>query len=112
MRLTMHLGLADTDYAVKNEALFFAEQGINYIHIPVLFDQPEHDDFIQFTEIMERYKKQKIFIHCAANKRVSVFIALYRIKKLGYSEEQALIELHQIWEPNKVWQSFMKLISL
>ncbi|MEN8251562.1 MAG: phosphatase, partial [Bacteroidota bacterium] len=75
--VVVNLGLSNTEYSVQSEEDFFTERNILYYQIPVLFHEPKEDDLIQFLEIIEKHKEHKLFIHCAANKRVSAFMALY-----------------------------------
>ena len=105
--VVINLGLENEEYSLKNEALFFNKRNIQYFHIPVLFQEPKESDLLQFTETLKKYREKRIFVHCAANKRVSVFIALYRIINLGWQETKALSDINLIWEPNKIWQSFI-----
>lgn len=105
--VVINLGLDNTEYSLKNEADFFNQKKIKYIHIPVIFKEPKQRDLTQFIETLEKYREKRIFVHCAANKRVSVFIALYRVIKLGWQKSQALNHINLIWQPNKVWQSFI-----
>jgi hypothetical protein len=56
---------------------------------------------------MDIVKDKKVFVHCAANKRVSSFIALYGETKLGWSREKANATLEHIWQPDEVWHSFI-----
>ena len=103
----INLGLHNSDYSVDNEASFFKDNNIKYVHIPVIFDDPQAIDLDNFINALNQYKNNKIFIHCAANKRVSVFIALYRILTLGWATDKAIKELHTVWLPNDIWQSFI-----
>ncbi len=93
-QVVINLGLNNTDYAVSNEATFFRDQGISYIHIPVIFEAPEEDDLFVFIKTLSAYTNSKVFIHCAANKRVSVFMALYRILSLAWPVDEAIKALH------------------
>ena len=52
--------------------------------------------------------EQPLFVHCAANLRVSAFIYLYRQIKQNWSEEEAKIDLEKIWTPNKIWTQFIE----
>lgn len=106
--VVLNLGLHNTKYSVKNEKSFFKENTIKYIHIPVIFDEPKQEDLIAFIKALDSNKNEKIFIHCAANKRVSAFIALYRIISLEWEEDKAINELKKVWLPNKIWQSFIE----
>lgn len=103
----INLGLHNTEYSISKEASFLKENNVAYIHIPVIFDAPKEKDLENFTKALNQYKDSKIFIHCAANKRVSVFIALYRILTLDWSRDKAMKELKTVWQPNEVWQSFI-----
>ena len=106
--VVINLGLHDTDYSVENEASYLKNKNIKYIHIPVIFDEPKQKDLMAFINILDSHINSKIFIHCAANKRVSVFIALYRILSLGWTRNKAIKELETVWLPNKIWQSFIE----
>ncbi len=105
--VVINLGLHNIEYSVKNESLFFKSKNIKYIHIPVKFDEPKQKDLMAFINTLDSHKGAKVFIHCAANKRVAVFIALYRILSLGWSKTKAIKELKSVWLPNKIWQLFI-----
>jgi len=105
--VVINLGLHNAEYSVKNESLFFKTKNIKYIHIPVIFDEPKQIELMAFIKTLDSYKDSKIFVHCAANKRVSVFIALYRIISLGWPADKAIKELKKVWLPNEIWQSFI-----
>ena len=104
----INLGLSDAEYSIKNEEQILKSRGIEYIHIPVAFESPEDKDLQEFISALNKYKESKLFIHCAANKRVSVFMALYRIFVLGWEKEKAIHELEKIWKPNNIWESFIE----
>ena len=106
--VVINLGLHNEEYSVISEPIFFKEKGIKYIHIPVLFNEPKQKDLTAFIKALDSHKTDKVFIHCAANKRVSVFIALYRILSLGWSADKAIKELKTVWLPNTIWQSFIE----
>jgi hypothetical protein len=48
-----------------------------------------------------------VFVHCAHNKRVPVFIALYRIGKQGWSEATAFAAMREVWQPDATWEKFI-----
>jgi protein tyrosine phosphatase (PTP) superfamily phosphohydrolase (DUF442 family) len=105
--VVVNLGLKDADYALPNEQGRVESLGLIYEPIPVLWEQPTIQDFERFTNCINRHKEKKLFIHCAANKRVSVFLALYRILEQSLSSEQAFHDLEAVWKPNEIWQSFI-----
>jgi protein tyrosine phosphatase (PTP) superfamily phosphohydrolase (DUF442 family) len=105
--VVINLGLHDAAYALADEKGLVESLNLSYEHIPVLWEQPSVQDFEKFVDILHRYSKKKQFIHCAANKRVSVFMTLYQICDSGLPKDKVLRNLNVFWTPNEVWQSFM-----
>lgn len=97
----------DPRYSLKDEAGAVAALGMEYVHIPVTFSAPRAADLAAFFAAMQRADGRKVFVHCAANKRVSVFLALYRIARQGWPESAARAALREIWEPDETWRGFM-----
>ena len=56
---------------------------------------------------MDNHRAEKVWIHCAANMRVSAFLFRYRIEKMGADRSLAKHDLNQIWEPFDYWRPFM-----
>jgi protein tyrosine phosphatase (PTP) superfamily phosphohydrolase (DUF442 family) len=106
--VVINLGLTGTDYALADEAGLVEKLGMRYIHIPVVWEAPTRADLDQFFEAMDANRDKKIFVHCALNMRVSVFMALYRILRLGWRYERAMKAVHGIWTPEGVWRTFIQ----
>ena len=64
-------------------------------------------DLELFFVVMDWYRDERVFVHCVLNWRVSVFTFLYRVLRLGVSQEEAMETLLQIWQPNPVWRRFI-----
>ena len=94
--------------ALPNEAELVAAEGMQYVHIPVAFDNPTEDDFNQVCALLERDPDEKVFVHCAANMRVSAFMYRYRTQVLGVDADKALPDLHKLWKPFGVWADFIQ----
>jgi protein tyrosine phosphatase (PTP) superfamily phosphohydrolase (DUF442 family) len=107
-QIVINLALPDSTQALANERDLVAAQGLEYVHIPVLWDDPQVDDAIRFFATMQANTDKKVFVHCAANMRVSAFMYLYRILYQGMSEEEASQDLHRLWIPNDTWQPFIQ----
>ncbi|HEY43366.1 MAG TPA: phosphatase [Anaerolineae bacterium] len=105
--VVINLGLADAEYALENEEAVVRAHGMQYIHLPVVWERPTKFDLEQFFKAMEANQNKKVFIHCAANMRVSAFMALYRILRLGWPEDKAFEQVQRIWIPNDTWQTFI-----
>lgn len=107
-QMVINLALSDADYSLKDEAASVRQLGMNYVHIPVIWTAPTLSDLGQFFESMDANQNKKIYVHCAANMRASVFIALYRSIRMGWRIEDASIDLLRIWKPDPVWQTFLQ----
>lgn len=97
----------DPRYSLADEATSVAALGMHYVHIPVQFSAPTLADLTAFFDAMERTGRRKVFIHCAHNKRVPVFVALHRIAKQGWSEAAALAAMRDAWQPDATWEQFI-----
>ena len=100
----------DPTYSLLDESKSVRCLGMEYVHIPVLFNRPTETDLFAFFKAFEACRHKKVFIHCAANKRVSVFLALYRILKEGWPPDQALAAMNSFWEPDEIWQKFISTV--
>ncbi len=106
-QVVVNLAMPDSTNALPDEGQLVAEQGMDYVHIPVVWDAPTLKDLEQFFAVMDEYRGRKVFVHCALNMRVSCFVFLYRVIRQGVPPEVAREALRRIWEPNQVWQSFI-----
>jgi len=105
--VVVNLGLLDPRYCLADEAGSVASLGLAYHHIPVDFNAPQHDDLRRFVDMMDASKDRKVFVHCAANYRVSTFVALYGESRLDWSPEQGDAHMRRVWEPNPTWAQFI-----
>jgi protein tyrosine phosphatase (PTP) superfamily phosphohydrolase (DUF442 family) len=108
-RVVINLALTDSPLALVDEAAIARNLGLEYVHIPVVWTAPTPADFQVFGRVMDANPAQKIFVHCAANKRVSVFVYLYRLCQ-GTEEIIARRDLAKIWTPEPIWQDFIDTI--
>ncbi|GAB4234527.1 MAG: protein tyrosine phosphatase family protein [Elainellaceae cyanobacterium] len=106
-QVVVNLALESSTNALPNEQELVEAQGMRYVHIPVIWEDPTFADFDRFSEVMQDTQDQKVFVHCAANMRVSAFMYLYRRLHQDISHEQAVQDLQQIWQPNPTWQQFI-----
>ena len=104
----INLALHDNPrYSLPDEAGLVGSLGLTYIHIPVQFDAPQQADLLAFFAAMEAHRDQKMLVHCAANKRVTAFLGLYRVIRRGWETEKAFALMSEIWQPDAVWSSFI-----
>lgn len=105
-RVVINLALNDSPNALADEGSIARELGLEYIQIPVEWNAPTIEDFQAFRTTMDTHLEDKIFVHCAANKRVSAFVYLYRICH-GVDESIARQDLTKIWTLNEIWAKFI-----
>ena len=91
----------DPRYSLPDEATSVRALGLEYVHIPVQFGAPTESDLERFFEAMEQYATERIWVHCAANMRVSAFLGLYRTLRQGWPEANAFALIHEIWQPDR-----------
>lgn len=96
----------DPRYSLADETGTVRSLGMAYEHIPVIFTEPTRDDLNAFFAAMAMHRGQKVWVHCAANKRVSTFVGLYLHLVAGQPLDRAFAVERSVWEPNPVWAAF------
>jgi uncharacterized protein (TIGR01244 family) len=107
VEVVINLAPHNAPSALKDEPGSVAALGMEYVHIPVLFSAPAETDLLAFFAAMDAAHERKVLVHCAANKRVTAFLGLYRVIKQGWSPEQAFTLMHSVWEPDATWAQFI-----
>ena len=57
---------------------------------------------------MQAFDRRPVFIHCAANMRVSAFVFIYRVRFERIDRTLAERDLFAIWQPDEVWSRFIE----
>ena len=96
--VVVNLAIADEDRNGR-EGFLVAREGMTYVHIPVDWNEPQVSDVAQFLDVMEANRDRKVFVHCFANMRASVFVYLYRTLVEGVDEADARATLNEVWDP-------------
>ncbi|MDB9528958.1 protein tyrosine phosphatase family protein [Oscillatoria sp. CS-180] len=107
--VVVNLAMPTSDNALPDEGSVVEAQNMEYVAIPVIWESPTEEDFQQFQQVMTEGGDRKVFVHCAANMRVSAFIYLHR-RLQGTPHSVAEQSLHTIWTPNATWQQFIDKI--
>ncbi|MDD5036369.1 MAG: protein tyrosine phosphatase family protein, partial [Methylococcaceae bacterium] len=108
----INLALSDSDKAIAGEGGIVAGLGMNYVHLPVPFDNPTVRHLRNFIGIVKVLENQKVWVHCVVNARVSAFMYHYLILEKGYPEDAAKTPLLKTWSSRKmdeVWRKFLAL---
>jgi uncharacterized protein (TIGR01244 family) len=97
----------DPRYSLPDEAGTVRALGMRYVHIPVPFGAPTRDHLLAFFDAMDAHRDERVWVHCAANMRVSAFLGLYGVLREGQPHEQAFALMQGLWEPNPTWAAFI-----
>src|SRR5258707_1307130 len=97
----VNLGLLDPRYCLADKAGVASSLGLRYHHIPVQFDAPTSEDFRAFLAAMEECTTGRVLVHCAANYRVSSFMAVYGELMLGWTRERSDSHARVLWPLNE-----------
>jgi protein tyrosine phosphatase (PTP) superfamily phosphohydrolase (DUF442 family) len=83
--------------------------GMDYVNIPVDWNNPTRQNLDDFMDVMARQGDKKVLVHCEANYRATGFTALYRVLRLGWEPADALKAMHKIWDEEKypAWKKFI-----
>lgn len=110
VELVINLAPHDVPDAVPDEEKVVTALGMEYVNIPVNWGTPTKDGLNRFMDLMDANDGKKVHVHCEANFRASAFIAMYRILRLGWKEEDAFTPMHTIWDEDAypVWKMFIE----
>ena len=110
-QVVINLAPSDANRSLPNEGEIVAANGMQYVHIPVIWNNPKLEDWETFAKTMAAHQDKKVFVHCQANMRVSAFVMLYRHIKLGLDLATARQPILPMWKPeqdNTVWACFIE----
>lgn len=110
IQIVINLAPHNVENALENESELVNALGIKYINIPVNWSTPTKDGLDKFMSAMDEHKNKIILVHCEANFRASAFIAIYRISRLGWKDENAFAPMRKIWDEDAypVWKIFIE----
>ena len=93
--------------AIANEDRLVRDLGMDYIHIPVVWDAPTAADYESFAAVMTREPDKKTLLHCQVNMRATAFAFLYRVLEQDVPVALAKADMNTVWEPNPAWQAMI-----
>jgi len=101
------IGVSSGRSSLANEDVIVKEFGMDYVHIPVIFDAPTVSDFYHFAAVMQRETDRKTLLHCAANFRASAFAFLYRVIYEDVPVAEAKADMNGVWQPDNAWRQLI-----
>jgi len=103
----IYLAFSDNHTAIESEDRVVKKLGMDYLHIPVDFENPTLEDFEDFAAVMNRDKQARTLLHCQIALRASTFSFLYRVIYGGVPMAEAKQGLDAVWVPDKIWYRFI-----
>ena len=103
----VYIAFSNNGNAFADEDVIVKELGMDYVHIPVIWDQPTKSDFYAFAGSMQREPDRKTLLHCQVNYRASAFSFLYRVLYEDVPVAEAKADMNSVWQPNETWQKLI-----
>ena len=103
----IYLAFSDQHSSLAEEDRIVSDLGMDYVHIPVIWDGPKKNDFAVFAAVMEHGSDIKTLVHCQVNYRASAFSLLYRVIYKDVALEDAKEDMNSVWAPNETWRQFI-----
>lgn len=103
----IYIAFSNNDGALDNEDVLVKNLGMDYLHIPVDWQNPQARDFHQFADAMQRAPDRKTLLHCQVNARATAFSFLYRVIHEGVPVAEAKQDMNTVWQPNETWRDFI-----
>lgn len=93
--------------AIRDEPLILERQRIEFINIPIRFNNPTEADFEQFSRTLQSFGDGKVLVHCQVNMRASSMVFLYRVLVAKESPDKAYESVSKVWSPDGPWKQLM-----
>jgi len=103
----IYIAFSNSGKAFANEDVVIKELGMEYVHIPVIWEKPSAADFYAFADVMQRYPDKKSLLHCQVNYRASAFSFLYRVLYQAVPVDVAKADMNTVWVPNETWRALI-----
>lgn len=103
----VYLAFSNSRNALADEDVVVKELGMDYLHVPVDWEQPRAEEFETFAAYMRQSPQAKTLLHCVVNARATAFSFLYRVIYQGVPVAQAKADMNTVWQPTETWRDFI-----
>jgi protein tyrosine phosphatase (PTP) superfamily phosphohydrolase (DUF442 family) len=103
----VYIAFTNNPNALPDEDLVVKGLGMEYMQVPVDFNNPLTSDFYAFADSMRRNPDKKTLLHCQVNARATAFSFLYRVIYQDVPMAEAKTDMNTVWQPNEVWRDFI-----
>ena len=84
------------------------ELGLEYFNIPVISSAPTEEQASEFLQLMEKFKDQRVFVHCASANRVGSFMMIQQAISEGVPIDKAEEEATRIGLRSEILRQFAR----
>ena len=97
---------------LNNEAIIVERLKMDYVHLPVDYNNLRPVYYHVFKGIMNGLKDKKVFVHCGGNIKSSSFLHIYNVLENNIDEKESLITLRKIQNPEEKWFTYFKMVGM
>jgi protein tyrosine phosphatase (PTP) superfamily phosphohydrolase (DUF442 family) len=105
--VTAVLNLLPPTQELAEEDGWWADAGVDYDVVPVIWMQPTMDGILACLNWLERHQEETVLVHCSMNYRVSCLVHLIRRLRGNIFDASHDAWLQEIWEPNAIWMALI-----
>ncbi|MBN8427644.1 MAG: protein tyrosine phosphatase family protein [Xanthomonadales bacterium] len=103
----VYLAPSDVEDAIADEADILRRQGIEFVHVPIVFRAPQVAEIDQVAAALDRLAGKKVLVHCQINMRASTVTFLYRAGYRGENPATAFESVTRVWVPDGAWKQLV-----
>lgn len=103
----VYIAYSDHERSLQHEDRVAKKLGMEYIHIPVEWNEPTASDFALFASVMQSAPDKPTLLHCQMNFRATAFAMLYRVIFDDVPLAEAKADMNAVWTPNQIWTDFI-----
>lgn len=101
--LIIHIETEGVGSIVTREDLLVLENEMLYEKITIDFNRPNVEDFLYLAQLLHKFRKLRVYVHCTAGYCSSALILPYLMMNYGWSLNEAL-ESVVSWNIPAHWQ--------
>ncbi len=103
----IYLAPGNSADAVADEADILKAQGVEFVHVPIPWQEPKSEHLAATAAAMQKLQGKKVLIHCQLNMRASAVTFLYRVIHAKEDPATAWADVKKIWQPRDQWAKFV-----
>lgn len=103
----IYIAFSTDGNAIQNEDKIVKDLGMDYVQVPVVWNNPTAADFDAFASVMQQDPGKRTLLHCQVNFRASAFSFLYRVIYEDVPVAEAKADMNSVWQPNETWREFI-----